>query len=77
VSGAGPAGTVPGRPYRGRVFTPWGNVVVIVLAAVLAAITLQEVRQKQRRGEPAWDSGRKLRLAAVVVVVVIQVRALL
>jgi hypothetical protein len=72
VEGHGP---VAGRPYRGGVFTPWGNVAVIALALAFAVVTLREVRQLRRRGEEGW-SGRRLRLAALVVVVVTQVVAL-
>lgn len=76
---ARPGGWGAGRPRDGPtvggVFTPWGNVAVIALALVFAVVTLREVGQLRRRGEDGW-SGRRLRLAALVAVVVTQVVAL-
>lgn len=57
-------------------FTPWGNVAVIAVAAVLLAVTLHDVRRDRRLGREGWTSGVKLRIAALLLLAGSQVLTL-
>lgn len=74
------ARSAPRRPeisgYRDQVFTPWGNVVLMVLAAVLIVAAALDARRRRRRGQQAWTPGHKIGVFAMSLVLLGQVLVL-